>query len=331
MSKLSIIIPVYNVEIYIRECLDSIINQTFTDFEVLLINDGSQDKSGSICDEYAEKDRRFRVFHKENGGVSSARNIGLDNATGEWITFMDPDDYFIGDNAFEKLFSNKLLDIQVVSFSMILGESIETGVKTIQPETGFVNIRDNKKIVFELSYACANLIRKDVIDNLRFDTRLTIGEDALFIREVLLKSSKILILEEAYYFYRIRKESATNPQKGYMKTFVADFIKLIETLIHKYKDSPNWDEDAFRKFKVDKFYAILWIENNNKSISHSAKQIKSYREAADIEPEFYWKNILRKTKRPKLMISSSLTKLKMYKALALYYKLGNIQSLLNKK
>lgn len=86
MPKISVIVPVYNTEKYLHRCVDSILAQTFTDFELLLIDDGSTDSSGAICDEYAQKDSRVRVFHKENGGASSARNLGLDNATGEWIT-----------------------------------------------------------------------------------------------------------------------------------------------------------------------------------------------------------------------------------------------------
>jgi glycosyltransferase involved in cell wall biosynthesis len=91
MPTISVIVPVYNVEQYLCKCLDSILNQIFTDFELLLIDDGSPDKSGQICDEYAHKDSRIRVFHKENGGVSSARNLGLDNANGKWVTFIDSD------------------------------------------------------------------------------------------------------------------------------------------------------------------------------------------------------------------------------------------------
>ena len=85
---ISVIVPVYNVEQYLPHCIDSILTQTFTDFEVLLIDDGSTDNSGRICDEYAKKDNRIRVFHKENGGVSSARNVGLDNAEGEFLGFL---------------------------------------------------------------------------------------------------------------------------------------------------------------------------------------------------------------------------------------------------
>lgn len=89
---ISIIVPVYNAEQYLPRCIDSILAQTFTDFELLLIDDGSTDSSGKICVEYAGKDFRIRVFHKENGGVSSARNVGLDKARGEWVCFADSDD-----------------------------------------------------------------------------------------------------------------------------------------------------------------------------------------------------------------------------------------------
>ena len=90
---ISVIVPVYNVENYLPRCVDSILSQSFTDFELILVDDGSPDNSGKICDEYAEKDNRVRVFHKPNGGVSSARNLGLDNALGEFVTFIDSDDY----------------------------------------------------------------------------------------------------------------------------------------------------------------------------------------------------------------------------------------------
>ena len=91
-SFVSIIVPVYNTEPFLSRCLDSILCQSFTDFELLLIDDGSTDGSGAICDDYAERDSRIRVFHKENGGVSSARNLGIDNSKGEWLYFADSDD-----------------------------------------------------------------------------------------------------------------------------------------------------------------------------------------------------------------------------------------------
>lgn len=91
--KISIIVPVYNVEKYLRRCLDSIVTQTFTDWECICVDDGSPDNSGEILDEYAVKDKLFVIIHKENGGVSSARNAGFDTARGEWISFVDSDDW----------------------------------------------------------------------------------------------------------------------------------------------------------------------------------------------------------------------------------------------
>ena len=102
MPIISVIVPVYNVEKYLNRCIDSILAQTFSDFELLLIDDGSKDKSGEICDQYAEKDDRIKVLHKENGGASAARNTGIDHAVGEYIMFADSDDY-IGRNMLESL------------------------------------------------------------------------------------------------------------------------------------------------------------------------------------------------------------------------------------
>ena len=93
MAEVSIIVPVYQVEKYIRQCVDSILAQTFTDFELILVDDGSKDQSGQICDEYARMDTRVKVIHKENGGLSDARNTGMDQASGKYFMFVDSDDY----------------------------------------------------------------------------------------------------------------------------------------------------------------------------------------------------------------------------------------------
>ena len=112
--KISIIIPVYNAAKFLHKCINSILAQTFQDFEILLINDGSTDESGAICDRYTLTDNRIRVFHKENGGVSSARNIGLRNACGEWIYFVDSDDTIYND-CLETLISQTSDDVDCVT------------------------------------------------------------------------------------------------------------------------------------------------------------------------------------------------------------------------
>ena len=111
---ISIIVPVYNVDAYLKQCVDSILNQKYENFELLLIDDGSTDKSGEICDVYEQRDKRVRVFHKKNGGVSSARNVGLDNAQGDWIAFVDSDDIVTPDYLFDLYDSLKENDIDLV-------------------------------------------------------------------------------------------------------------------------------------------------------------------------------------------------------------------------
>ena len=113
--KISIIVPIYKTEQYLQRCIDSILAQTFTNFELLLIEDGSPDNSGKICDKYALKDSRIKVYHKENGGVSSARNLGLDHATGEWITFCDSDDW-VNKDWLELFILNSNTDMVIQSY-----------------------------------------------------------------------------------------------------------------------------------------------------------------------------------------------------------------------
>ena len=131
MLMISVIVPVYNTEQYLPRCIESILSQSFTDFELLLIDDGSTDGSGKICDAYAEKDNRIRVFHKENGGVSSARNMGLDEAKGEWVYFVDSDDELLHDGL-QVLFdnTNKEVDVVLAGFEEVSEEGvISPGVK----------------------------------------------------------------------------------------------------------------------------------------------------------------------------------------------------------
>ena len=125
---ISIIVPVYNVEQYLDDCLISIINQTYKNIEIILIDDGSTDKSGKICDEYAKKDSRIIVIHKENGGVSSARNAGLRIAKGAYIGFVDPDDW-IAEDMYEVLYSNAKkydADVSVCKYKIVKNNSIKT-------------------------------------------------------------------------------------------------------------------------------------------------------------------------------------------------------------
>ena len=129
-SKISVIIPVYNVEQYLEKCLDSILNQTYKNIEIILVNDGSIDKSGLICDEYSRKYNNIKVFHKENGGVSSARNLGIDNATGQYLAFIDPDDY-IDVNMYEILVEKILLIFSIINPIYLKNTKTPTFTKSV--------------------------------------------------------------------------------------------------------------------------------------------------------------------------------------------------------
>ena len=191
---ISVIIPVYNTEQYLRRCIDSVLAQTYKDFELLLIDDGSKDSSGAICDEYAAQDTRVRVFHKENGGVSSARNIGLDYAQGEWVTFVDADDYI--EENFLKSFEGNL-DADLVVGGMIekgpqgnLLRNIPSGYH--HPPT-FALEGNLTKLAFQSP--CGKMYRGSLVKKLRFDESMIIGEDHFFILRYVYIAKSIRILD----------------------------------------------------------------------------------------------------------------------------------------
>ncbi len=219
MSTISIIVPVYNVEKYLSKCIDSILAQTYTDFELLLIDDGSPDRSGAICDEYATRDPRIRVFHKPNGGVSSARNMGLDNARGEWITFIDADDYiiasFLSDFQFEKCESDIILQGYCNGYNGVIKDKIffdasETGNSISEV---FCN-GERKKL---LNSPVSKLLKQKIIrDNkLRFDSNTSYGEDHLFVLDYFLFCESASISEFVGYVYNHRPESLTTRKIPY--------------------------------------------------------------------------------------------------------------------
>ncbi len=200
--EISVIVPVYNAEKYLRRCIDSILAQTFTDFELLLINDGSNDHSGEVCDEYAQKDFRIRVFHKENGGVSSARNMGLDNAMGNWVTFIDSDDAINSDYLYSMI-SQSDADLIMSSFEIM---------DNITQWDNFINnhifFEDDIKYFIEKyiwsAQFCApwcKLYKRSIIDNLRFNTEISLAEDTIFVFGYLCQVKSVRTIEKFDYLY----------------------------------------------------------------------------------------------------------------------------------
>ncbi len=219
-TKLSIIVPVYNVEEYLRDCLNSILCQTFSDFELLLVDDGTPDSSGAICDEYTFYDSRIRVFHKQNGGVSSARNHGLDNAQGEWVTFIDADDII------SPTFIEGLMKPTKVCRDLDLIHGGCTNWKGGAPAG--INQKYDDYIGTDPAYVFENfrgltvskLFRLEKINHwvdgqpLRFDEKMKIAEDMAFTLDYLLTVKKYVFVTERGYYYRVdNMRSATKSQR----------------------------------------------------------------------------------------------------------------------
>ena len=200
MPKISVFVPVYNTEKYLRQCIDSILAQTFTDFELLLINDGSTDGSGAICDEYAQKDSRVRVFHQENGGVSSARNLGLNNVRGEWISFVDSDDW-VKKNFLDKLIVNsENVDLVCVGFIQIEDKLKYRNVDYEGNASECLGLFFENRI---LGFLWNKLFKTDIIksNNLLLNESISFREDEEFVLRYFCYITKVNSISYSCYYY----------------------------------------------------------------------------------------------------------------------------------
>ncbi len=233
MPEVSIIIPVYNVELYLRHCLDSVLAQTFRDIEAILVDDGSTDDSGKICDEYAEKDARFRVVHQENAGLSGARNTGIEKARGSYLYFLDSDDWVERDTV-EKLYEGVAGSGGQYAVCGYYKEAKPRGYFSPQMRPEADNRLGNllRYARKEFSYAVWNkLYRRSIVieNNLRFYEGEKYVEDHAFNLKYLLFCEKVSVIRAPLYHYRIREGQITaeSPEKR-LPTYIEDTKKLIE-------------------------------------------------------------------------------------------------------
>ena len=220
-EKITVIVPVYNVENYLEKCLDSLINQTYKNIEIIVINDGSTDNSGEICQEYAQKDNRIVYIEKENGGLSDARNVGLDKMTGSYVTFIDSDDW-IEQDYIETLYK-KIVEYQAdiaVGNYYSYNEDEETYYFHIYGDSYYEKVYDNISIFenlyesqemksFALISAWGKLYKAKLFDYLRFE-KGKLGEDGYFNQKMYLSVNKVVYLNKGLYAYRQRSGSITN-------------------------------------------------------------------------------------------------------------------------
>lgn len=224
---ISIIVPVYNVEEYIQKCVNSIINQTYRNIEIILVNDGSKDKSGEICDKLKQKDNRIKVIHKENGGLSDARNAGLKIANGDYIGFVDSDDY-VKEDMFETLYKlNKEhnADISIVSFYEIYKGKV-IGVRDSKKLEELNKIQAIKELLIDTkiqSYAWNKLFKKELFENIEFPKSKNF-EDIATTLLLFEKANKVVLLEEPKYYY-VRRDNSIIGVRNY-KTY-KDYLEVI--------------------------------------------------------------------------------------------------------
>lgn len=207
--QFSIIVPVYKAEKYIHSCIESILTQRYTDFELLLVDDGSPDKSGDICENYAKADKRIRVFHQQNKGVSAARNTGLDNVTGQYVLFVDADD-MLYPNALNVL--KQQLDISDANIDLIQF-SINNEYNIYETDDKFSEILSSGDYVKAGTLnVCigGSLFNNEIIkiNHLRFNEQIKYAEDQLFIFDYLKYSQSNIRINNVLYFYRINSNSA---------------------------------------------------------------------------------------------------------------------------
>ena len=252
MIKLSIIIPVYNVEKYLEECLDSVLNQTLNDTEIICIDDGSTDNSLNILKEYSKKDKRIKIIPKENGGQASARNLGIKEAQGEYIAFVDSDD-FIEPEMIEKLYTkakDNNLDIAMCKISLYDNETEEINTHAWYYMLGVFrdfekdvfSHKDTKEFTCEISVTPYNKIYKTSLikdNNILFPEGL-IFEDEKFFYDVYLRAKRVSIVDEFLYYYRTNRKGSTvdiTKESDY-----TDLIPIFKQIRETFKETKNYED-----------------------------------------------------------------------------------------
>lgn len=237
---ISIILPVYNVEAYLRRCVESLLAQTFTDFELLLVDDGSTDDSGKICDEYAKKDSRVRVFHKENGGVASARQLGVDKAKGEYSIHADGDDW-VEPGMLQKMYEaikKEDADLLIADFFVDRDGKSYYADET-RPSDNSIDVLTDILTNKLFGSLWNKLIRHSLYKqyNVRFIEKIDYCEDVLILVQMLQHNIKVRFLNEAFYHYDQSNQNSISRNftaKSYQvrKRFLAALEKLLPASFH---------------------------------------------------------------------------------------------------
>lgn len=285
--KISVIVPAYNVESYLKQCLDSIVGQAFSNLEIILVNDGSTDGSGRICDEFAVKDSRIKVIHQENAGASSARNSGIEVATGDYLTFVDSDDW-LDTEMYRKMTeaakSSRSADVIMCDFLNVKPDKIEKISADLRK--GYYEKQDIIKEIYPklimienfgrvpIASACICLFKNSLFkeNSIRFDKKLKYSEDNLFMTEIILKADSFLYLKDEYFYHY--RQYDTSRSKKYNDKWWSNFLYLSQNLEKLVFGNPDFDFS--RQIKLQLIHSALFLsnaifENNTISVKNKIK------------------------------------------------------------
>lgn len=290
---ISVIVPVYNVEKYLDNCIESIINQTYSDLEIILVDDGSSDNSSKICDDWSEKDNRIIVLHQENQGVSSARNNGLRLAKGEYIGFVDSDDYI--ESKMYEILLNKLLednsDISVCS-SYVVDKNGVVKTDTSLGNQQYSQEEAVKLISYKMNNSLWNkLFKAELIKNCRFDENHTFGEDHLILLQILKNVNKVSFTNHSLYYY-VQRENSITGMSFNKKSFDQVFMK--DTMFEFVKENFPYVSCFYRKLcftSRENLCRKIIMSNLEKEY---LEELKSYLDYFKSEYKFVKDNLSRK-------------------------------------
>jgi len=302
MTQISIIIPIYNVENYIANCLDSIIAQSYTDFEAICIDDGSTDNSLNILRQYEKIDSRIKVVSKKNQGVSAARNKGLELANGQYISFIDSDDEI--DSHFLEAMSFVLENNNDVDLAWVDVQKGEARQKypykfSFQTyENIFTHYLSRKKPKI-LSSTVNKLYRKSLLEDIRFPEGMTVGEDLVFLYQVLYKTKKAIHIPQRLYFYRYREESAVH--KKLTKQRIEDEFLSAKMLWDLFKDKqmPRSTKKKLNQYVAKRFlYNVIKLpkQKDKENFSYWVKTYMPFLQKLEKEGIFQTKHLSIKNK-----------------------------------
>lgn len=309
MKTVSVIMPVYNTEKYLSEAIESVLNQTYSDFELLLINDRSTDNSKQICIDYSKKDNRIRFFDNNTGehGPGPTRNIGLDNAKGEYVYFMDSDDWIEKELLVDTVTKAEETGADLVPFGFIIEEENRQIRKPLKP-AGNYEYDDFKEISNDIlrgTWAeCHELIRGDLLKTIRHNHFKTC-EDICFQMDLLCRVRKVCGIDKEYYHYRVRKSSIS-----FTHNSNDQFVENAVTLWNKEKQFLEYvgltsDDQVMKYSAIERYTAcIYWIckrkgpfdiQRKIREVEYigNAMHIERYKEGYDTKPFILFKRVLK--------------------------------------